>query len=126
MWEVMSEGTTIGIVHISLALPPPLPNRQIEIISRELATFRASTIEGELPPADMPKKMSPFCPSPSSWREKIKSKLASLAQAVIIEVSVVRAIAGKGFLILLYLPRSSTEKCWDSAAAPPTPAIYMH
>src|SRR3989344_3231741 len=123
MEEVISEGTTTGIVHISLACPPPLPKRQIEIMPRVFATLRASIIEGEFPPAERATKISIFFPRPSSCLEKIKSKLASFAHAVKREVSVVKAVAGKAFLIDLYLPKSSAEKCWESAALPPFPAM---
>ena len=46
--------------------------------------------------------------------------------AVIIDVSVFRAIAGRGFLSKLNLDTNSAEKCWACAALPPLPAINVH
>ena len=88
-----------------------------------LALLNALIMFSEFPDVEIPIKMSPGFPNASVCLSKISLKFLSFPQAVITEVSVVSAIAGKPFLSIINLFTSSPEICWASAAEPPFPQI---
>ena len=86
------------------------------------ADMHVHTTFGEVHEVVIPMKRSPGRPSASTCRANTKSKPKSLAAAVRIELSVVRAIAGRPRRAVSKRPVSSVAMCWLSAALPPLPA----
>src|SRR5260370_16154616 len=77
---------------------------------------------GELAEVEMPRKMSPGWPRASIWRAKIWSKPKSLAQAVRVEGSGVRAMARRAGGLLARRATNSATRGWAAGAEAPLPA----
>ena len=103
---------------------PIPPVRAAVCIPIFFATSIAFTTLADLPEVEMPTARSSFFPKASSCLEKICSKEKSLAMAVMAEVSVVKARAGKGRLFKQKRLTNSAARCCASAALPPLPKKY--
>ena len=85
------------------------------------ATLMASRIFLLFPLVVIANKISFLFPKASICLALIMLKFKSFPIDVIIELLVVRANAGIGFLIFKNFPINSAAKCWLSAADPPLP-----
>src|SRR5277367_6243204 len=122
MFMVVVEGITMLWSQRSRILPPPEPEKPMEMRSCLRAWWRALRMLGELPEVEMPRKTSPGWPKASIWRAKTWSKPKSLPQAVRMEVSVVRATARRAARLVERRTTNSATRYWASAAEPPLPA----
>ncbi len=121
MRGVLEEGTTREKSAMLAAVPPSFPVRATVLIPISLATSKALMILGEFPLVVMPMATSPSFPRALSCLAKISLKARSFETLVRIEVSVVRAIAGRGGRSMIYRLTNSAARCWASAALPPFP-----
>ena len=106
---------------IFASTPPSFPVRATVFIPISLATSKALMILEEFPLVLMPMATSPSLPRALSCLAKISLKAMSLETLVIMEVSVVRAMAGSGGRSMIYRLTNSAARCWASAALPPFP-----
>ena len=109
--DVLLESKIIGYLTNFLILPPLFPEKQKVLIPLFFAIFIASIRFSLFPEVVIAIATSPVFPIASSCLEKIYLNPKSLPIDVKAEVSVVKASAGRAFLIFLYLEVSSVAKC---------------
>ena len=119
---VSSLGTLMVIPEIPFIFPPDFPVNKMVDNPLYCACLIAACTFSELPLVEIPINTSPLLPMPCTCLEKIDSKSVSFDQAVMNELSVVKAIDGIGLRSWLIIPPiSSVAKCCASAALPPFP-----
>lgn len=106
----------------SCSWAPAEPVKATQVMPILRACSKAVSMFGLLPEVVMPIKTSPGLPNASTCREKIRLKPKSFAAAVIVDVSVVNAIAAMAGRLISKRIVSSVARCWASAALPPLPA----
>ena len=110
------------ISEIPFIFPPDFPVNKMVDNPLYCACLIAACTFSELPLVEIPINTSPLLPMPCTCLEKIDSKSVSFDQAVMNELSVVKAIEGMGLRSWLVIPPiSSVAKCCASAALPPLP-----
>ncbi len=120
---VTDEGTTIAASQSARIGPPSPPISPVVASFPARASRSAARTLGLRPDVEMPTATSPGRPSPCTWRLKTASNPISLAAAVNVETSTVRATAGMAARSALYRITSSQAMCCAFPALPPLPKM---